>query len=64
MYGPIGAPDSEQQPPSTPTMLREIHRALARHRGFPAYAGQPVIVDECDASVPAHWGIYDNANFA
>jgi xylan 1,4-beta-xylosidase len=22
-----------------------------------------VLVDECDASVPAHWGIYDNANF-
>jgi xylan 1,4-beta-xylosidase len=21
-------------------------------------------VDECDASVPAHWGFYDNANFA
>jgi xylan 1,4-beta-xylosidase len=21
-------------------------------------------VDECDASVPAHWGVYDNANFA
>ena len=24
----------------------------------------PCIVDECDASVPAHWGVYDNANFA
>ena len=35
-----------------------------RHREFPQYVGQPVIVDECDASVPAHWGIYDNANFA
>ena len=23
-----------------------------------------MIVDECDASVPALWGIYDNANFA
>ena len=21
-------------------------------------------MDECDASVPAHWGVYDNANFA
>ena len=63
-YGPIGAPASLQQSPSTPKMLREIDRALAVIEEFPQYAGQPVIVDECDASVPAHWGIYDNSNFA
>ena len=63
-YGPIGAPAPVQQSPSTPKMLREIDRALAVIEEFPQYAGQPVIVDECDASVPAHWGIYDNANFA
>ncbi|WP_433169741.1 GH39 family glycosyl hydrolase [Kribbella sp. CA-247076] len=63
-YGPIGAPAPERQSPSTPKMLREIDRALTVIEQFPRYVGAPVIVDECDASVPAHWGIYDNANFA
>ncbi|MFI7066682.1 glycoside hydrolase [Kribbella sp. NPDC050124] len=63
-YGPIGAPAPEQQSPSTPKMLREIDRALRVIEQFPQYVDAPVIVDECDASVPAHWGIYDNANFA
>jgi xylan 1,4-beta-xylosidase len=63
-YGPIGAPAPQQQSPSTPKMLREIDRALRVIEEFPQYAGAPVIVDECDASVPAHWGIYDNTNFA
>ncbi|MFD3405805.1 glycoside hydrolase [Kribbella sp. NPDC058693] len=64
MYGPIGAPAPVQQSPSTAKMLREIDTALTVIDEFPQYAGKPVIVDECDASVPAHWGIYDNANFA
>jgi xylan 1,4-beta-xylosidase len=63
-YGPIGAPAPVKESPSTPKMLREIDRALAVIEQFPQYVGAPVIVDECDASVPAHWGIYDNANFA
>lgn len=63
-YGPIGAPAPEPQSPSTAKMLREIDTALTVIDEFPQYAGKPVIVDECDASVPAHWGIYDNANFA
>ncbi|HET6989359.1 MAG TPA: glycoside hydrolase, partial [Kribbella sp.] len=63
-YGPIGAPAPDRQSPSTPKMLREIDGALAVIEEFPQYVGKPVIVDECDASVPAHWGIYDNANFA
>jgi xylan 1,4-beta-xylosidase len=63
-YGPIGAPAPERQSPSTVKMLREIDRALAVMEEFPQYAGLPAIVDECDASVPAHWGVYDNPNFA
>ena len=63
-YGPIGAPAPEQQSPSTVKMLREIDRALAVIEEFPQYTGLPAIVDECDASVPAHWGVYDNPNFA
>ncbi|MGW7685591.1 GH39 family glycosyl hydrolase [Kribbella sp. NPDC054772] len=62
-YGPIGAPAPAQESPSTAKMLREIDTALTVIDEFPQYAGKPVIVDECDASVPAHWGIYDNANF-
>jgi xylan 1,4-beta-xylosidase len=45
-------------------MLREIDRALSVIEEFPQYSGLPAIVDECDASVPAHWGVYDNPNFA
>jgi xylan 1,4-beta-xylosidase len=63
-YGPIGAPAPERQSPSTAKMLREIDRALAVIEEFPQYTGLPAIVDECDASVPAHWGVYDNPNFA
>jgi xylan 1,4-beta-xylosidase len=63
-YGPIGAPAPEQQSPSAAKMLREIDRALAVIEEFPQYTGLPAIVDECDASVPAHWGVYDNPNFA
>ncbi|MFB6726700.1 glycoside hydrolase [Kribbella sp. NPDC056345] len=63
-YGPIGAPAPVRQSPSMTKMLREIDRMLAVMEEFPAFASLPAIVDECDASVPAHWGIYDNANFA
>ncbi|GAA1576174.1 beta-xylosidase [Kribbella sancticallisti] len=62
-YGPIGSPAPVKQSPSTTKMLREIDRMLAVMEEFPAFTGLPAIVDECDASVPAHWGIYDNANF-
>jgi xylan 1,4-beta-xylosidase len=63
-YGPIGAPAPERQSPSTTKMLREMDRLLSVMEEFPQYTGLPAIVDECDASVPAHWGIYDNSNFA
>jgi xylan 1,4-beta-xylosidase len=64
VYGPIGGPAPEKQSPSMLKMLREVRASLAVMGGFPAFRALPAIVDECDASVPAHWGLYDNANFA
>ncbi len=64
-YGPLDAgvrPD-EQQSPSAAKMLFEIRRLLRVIAEFPEYVDLPAIVDECDAGVPAHWGIYDNPNF-
>jgi xylan 1,4-beta-xylosidase len=64
VYGPLGGPAPTRQSPSSLKMLREVRAALgavAEHRRF---RDLPCIVDECDASVPAHWGVYDNANFA
>jgi len=45
-------------------MLREVRAALDAVSAHPKFHDLPCIVDECDASVPAHWGVYDNANFA
>ena len=45
-------------------MLREVRAALDAVAEHPRFRDLPCIVDECDASVPAHWGVYDNANFA
>jgi xylan 1,4-beta-xylosidase len=62
-YGPIGSAAPVRQSPSTVKMLREVReglRAVAAHDRFRAL---PCVVDECDASVPAHLGVYDNANF-
>ena len=64
VYGPIGAPAPEKQSPSSLKMLREVRASLQVIGDFPQYRALPAIVDECDASVPAHWGLYDNANFA
>jgi xylan 1,4-beta-xylosidase len=49
--------------PSRKKMLAEIRahlRAAARH---PQFRGVPVIVDECDPCVPAHYSRYDDPNF-
>jgi xylan 1,4-beta-xylosidase len=62
-YEPIGAAPAEQQSPMTTKMLYEIRALLRVMAEFPRYADVPAIVDECDAGVPAHWGIYDNPNF-
>ncbi|HET7768642.1 MAG TPA: glycoside hydrolase [Chloroflexota bacterium] len=49
--------------PSRKKMLSEIRahlRAAARH---PQFRNLPVIVDECDPCVPAHFSRYDDPNF-
>ncbi|MCU1527093.1 MAG: glycoside hydrolase family 39 [Frondihabitans sp.] len=63
-YGPLGSEAPEKQSPSTTKMLYEMRSLLRVMAEFPTIAALPAIVDECDAGVPAHWGIYDNSNFA
>jgi xylan 1,4-beta-xylosidase len=63
VYGPTGGPAPEQQNPSATKMLFEIRRMLRVLGEFEQYRSLPAIVDECDAGVPAHYSVYDNANF-
>ncbi|HWD82040.1 MAG TPA: glycoside hydrolase [Kribbella sp.] len=63
-YKPFAEPADEQLSPSSTKMLydlREFNRLIG---SYDAYAGLPVIVDECDAAVPAHFGRYDNRNYS
>ena len=62
-YGPIGSESPLKQSPQTVKMLHAIRTLLRVMAEFPQFAHLPAIVDECDAGVPAHWGIYDNSNF-
>jgi xylan 1,4-beta-xylosidase len=62
-YGPTGAAAPEKQSPSTGKMIHEVRAILRVMAEFPQFAKLPAIVDECDAGVPSHWGIYDNSNF-
>jgi xylan 1,4-beta-xylosidase len=64
VYGPLGGPAPTRQSPSSLKMLREVRAALGAVAAHARFRSLPCIVDECDASVPAHWGVYDNANFA
>ena len=64
VYGPLGGPAPTPESPSSLKMLREVRAALDAVAAHPKFRDLPCIVDECDASVPAHWGVYDNANFA
>jgi xylan 1,4-beta-xylosidase len=64
VYGPIGGPAPEKQNPSATKMWFEIRRMLRVIGEFEEYHDLPAVVDECDAGVPAHYGVYDNANFA
>jgi xylan 1,4-beta-xylosidase len=64
VYGPLGGPAPQRQSPSAIKMLREVRAALDAVAEHPGFRALPCVVDECDASVPAHWGVYDNANFA
>ena len=63
VYGPTGGPAPEQQSPSAHKMLYEIRRMQQVIAEFPQYRSLPAVVDECDAGVPAHYSVYDNANF-
>jgi xylan 1,4-beta-xylosidase len=63
VYGPLGGPAPTPQSPSSLKMLREVRASLDAVAAYPQFRELPCIVDECDASVPAHWGVYDNANF-
>jgi xylan 1,4-beta-xylosidase len=58
--GQISAPQS----PSMVKMLREVRHALRQVAARPGLAGVECLADECDASVPAHHGRFDNSNFA
>lgn len=66
VYGPLG-PDGVETPqrmsPNMRKMLVEIRDNLDAIACYAQFRDLPVLVDECDASVPAHWGVYDNANF-
>ncbi len=63
VYGPTGGPAPQKQNPSANKMLFEIRRMLRVIGEFEQYHDLPAIVDECDAGVPAHYSVYDNANF-
>lgn len=62
-YGPTGGEAAEKQSPQTTKMLYEMRTLLRVMAEFPRFVALPAIVDECDAGVPAHWGVYDNSNF-
>jgi xylan 1,4-beta-xylosidase len=62
--GPTGATGGEKQSPSSAKMLSEVETSLDVVRSFPALADVPVLVDECDPGVPAHYGVFDNPNYA
>ncbi len=62
-YGPLGSEPPARQSPSALKMLREVRDSLQVMAEFPAFARLRAVIDECDASVPAHLGCYDSANF-
>jgi xylan 1,4-beta-xylosidase len=61
--GPTGATGVEQQSPSTAKMLSEVQTSLDVVRSYPEFADVPILVDECDPGVPAHYGVFDNPNY-
>lgn len=52
-----------RQSPSRKKMLTEIRAHLRAAAKYPALRQVPVVVDECDPCVPAHFSRYDNADF-
>ncbi len=64
-YQPAGTPSPQGQSPSTSKMLREVARGLeAIAKRKPELGKLPCLIDECDPSVPAHYGRFDNSSFA
>jgi xylan 1,4-beta-xylosidase len=53
----------ERECPSSASMLRDIRAGLETVAEFPALAGRPVFVDECDPAVGTIYGVHDNPNF-
>jgi xylan 1,4-beta-xylosidase len=52
-----------RQSPSRRKMLAEIRAHLLAAARYPQLRHLPVLVDECDPCVPAHYSRYDNPNF-
>jgi xylan 1,4-beta-xylosidase len=61
-YLPLGEA-SEPQSPSMVKMLREVREALRQVASASGLTDVECLADECDASVPAHHGRFDNSNF-
>lgn len=62
-YRPITEPPAEQLSPSSTKMINDIREFNRTIASYPQYRDLPVYVDECDAAVPAHFGVYDNRNY-
>jgi xylan 1,4-beta-xylosidase len=62
-YLPPGQEVPEPQSPSMVKMLREVREALGQVASHPGLSDVECFADECDASVPAHHGRFDNSNF-
>jgi xylan 1,4-beta-xylosidase len=52
-----------RQAPSSASMLADIRAGLETLAAFPALAGRPVLVDECDPAVGTIYGVHDNPSF-
>jgi xylan 1,4-beta-xylosidase len=61
-YSPLGDASTPQSP-SMVKMLREVRAALRQVADHPRLGDIECLADECDASVPAHHGRFDNSNF-
>ena len=64
VYGPLGGPAPTAQSPSSLKMLREVRAALDGGRRAPGVSRSALHRGRVRRLGPAHWGVYDNANFA
>ncbi len=58
-----GRVEVPRQSPSRRKMLTEIRAHLLVASKYPRFRHLPILVDECDPCVPAHFSRYDNPNF-